>query len=198
MLKPLSQFAEAWRTLPGISEWVLNTIINCYMLKFARRPPPVQRRGYIRSSSHKHSSSKSRNTQSPRQRSRGGCGSRGTRDRFLQPLFFSSKKGRRSPPYPRSASFVSCSSKTLIQNDYTETNPIARSAPGLVYFSGSKGCLFPYPDSPFSQAFSEICFRRGGLLIFFRYSPLASPWLHTLLPSAWMQSSPLFDWWEYM
>ncbi len=127
---------------------------------------PVQQRGNVGSSSCKHSSSKSRNTQSLRQRSHGDCASWGTRDRFLQPLFFSSKKGRWPSPCPRSALFESRSSKTLIQNDYTETNPIAHSAPGLVYFSGHKGCLFPYPVSPSSQTFSEICFRTSVLSIF--------------------------------
>ncbi|KAI2644176.1 Protein P [Labeo rohita] len=37
--RPLSQFAEAWQMLPGVSEWVMKTIKNGYTLQFFRRPP---------------------------------------------------------------------------------------------------------------------------------------------------------------
>ncbi|KAL0172936.1 hypothetical protein M9458_033247, partial [Cirrhinus mrigala] len=35
----LSQFAEAWQMLPGVSEWVMKSIKNGYTLQFFRRPP---------------------------------------------------------------------------------------------------------------------------------------------------------------
>lgn len=38
-LKPLSQSVEAWRALPGISEWVMNTVVSGCTLQFAQRPP---------------------------------------------------------------------------------------------------------------------------------------------------------------
>ncbi len=37
--RPLSQFTEAWKALPGVSEWVMKSIKNGYTLQFFRRPP---------------------------------------------------------------------------------------------------------------------------------------------------------------
>ncbi len=164
-LKPLSQFAEAWRMLPGISRWVLNTIISGYTLQFACRPPrfnsvvtsEVQAANtpVLRAEIHNLFAKGAMEIVPPEERETG-----------FYSRYFQFQKGRWPSPCPRSALFESRSSKTLIQNDYTETNPIAHSAPGLVYFSGHKGCLFPYPVSPSSQTFSEICFRTSVLSIF--------------------------------
>ncbi|KAL0147283.1 hypothetical protein M9458_057407, partial [Cirrhinus mrigala] len=38
-LQPLSHYLDAWHALPGVSEWVLNTVSSGYTLQFARRPP---------------------------------------------------------------------------------------------------------------------------------------------------------------
>lgn len=37
--QPLSHSADAWRELPGVSEWVIKTVTNGYTIQFARRPP---------------------------------------------------------------------------------------------------------------------------------------------------------------
>ncbi|KAI2666671.1 Transposon Ty3-G Gag-Pol polyprotein [Labeo rohita] len=39
VLQPLSHYLDAWHALPGVSEWVLNTVSSGYTLQFARRPP---------------------------------------------------------------------------------------------------------------------------------------------------------------
>ncbi|KAI2658175.1 Transposon Tf2-8 polyprotein [Labeo rohita] len=38
-LQPFSHYLAAWHALPGVSEWVLNTVSSGYTLQFARRPP---------------------------------------------------------------------------------------------------------------------------------------------------------------
>lgn len=38
-LRPLCQFLEAWKAIPGVSDWVLSIIENGYSLQFRRRPP---------------------------------------------------------------------------------------------------------------------------------------------------------------
>ncbi len=38
-IQPLATQAEAWQAIPGVSEWVMATIIRGYSLQFARRPP---------------------------------------------------------------------------------------------------------------------------------------------------------------
>lgn len=47
----------------------------------------------------------------------------------------------------------SCPDKVLIQNDYTEIDPLANTLRGLVLFSRSEGFLLLHPDS---QALVEI------------------------------------------
>ncbi len=39
LFQPLATWAEAWRAIPGVSEWVMATIRWGYTLQFARRPP---------------------------------------------------------------------------------------------------------------------------------------------------------------
>ncbi len=39
LFKPLSTRAEAWKAIPGVSEWVMAMIRRGYTLQFARRPP---------------------------------------------------------------------------------------------------------------------------------------------------------------
>nr|XP_055041699.1 uncharacterized protein LOC129429202 [Misgurnus anguillicaudatus] len=38
-LRPLSQFLDAWKAIPGVSEWILSIIEHGYSLQFRRRPP---------------------------------------------------------------------------------------------------------------------------------------------------------------
>ncbi len=38
-IQPLATRAEAWRAIPGVSEWVMGIIKRGYSLQFARRPP---------------------------------------------------------------------------------------------------------------------------------------------------------------
>ncbi|MGL5643349.1 MAG: reverse transcriptase domain-containing protein, partial [Metamycoplasmataceae bacterium] len=39
LLTPLSQFSHVWENLPGISVWVVRTIVSGYTLQFCRNPP---------------------------------------------------------------------------------------------------------------------------------------------------------------
>ncbi len=38
-IQPLATWAEAWRAIPSVSEWVRAMIARGYSLQFARRPP---------------------------------------------------------------------------------------------------------------------------------------------------------------
>ncbi len=39
LFKPLARRAEAWQTIPGVSEWVMAMVRRGHTLQFARRPP---------------------------------------------------------------------------------------------------------------------------------------------------------------
>ncbi len=38
-IEPLASLLSAWKAIPGVSSWVLETIEQGYLLQFARRPP---------------------------------------------------------------------------------------------------------------------------------------------------------------
>lgn len=55
----------------------------------------------------------------------------------------------------------------LLHLNYLEDSPsLPNNHKKRITNSEPKRCLLPYPDSPSSQALSEICFRRGGLSVF--------------------------------
>ena len=43
-IRPLAMSANAWKAIPGVSKWVLNTVIKGYSLQFTRRPPRFRAR----------------------------------------------------------------------------------------------------------------------------------------------------------
>ncbi|KAK9958504.1 hypothetical protein ABG768_010618, partial [Culter alburnus] len=99
-------------------------------------------------------------------RSSRGSPSRRAREWVLQSLFSGSQKRQRAAPYFGPVPTESSPGKALIQNYYVKTNPLTHPSRGLVCFCGSKRCIFPYLDSPSTQALSEICIRGNRLSVY--------------------------------
>ncbi len=97
------------------------------------------------------------NTQSSRKARCRGSAPHRPRERLLQSLFSGAKERRRTPPNLGPETTESRAFKALIQNDYTETNPLTYQTGRLVYLRGFKGCLFSHSGSPPPQTLPEIC-----------------------------------------
>ncbi len=87
------------------------------------------------------------------------------RVRLLQPLLPRPQKGWRPPAHPRSQTPELCPHETAVQNDYSETDPLANTTRGLVIFSGSERRLLSHPGSPPSQTILKIRLRGSGISI---------------------------------
>ncbi len=133
---------------------------------------PLQRRGDVCHTYSKLPFSESGDSQPSGKRGDRGSSSRWTRERVLKSLFSGSQKRRRAPPYSGPAPTESSSGEALVQDDHLKTNPLANLTGALVRFCRSKRRVLPYPDSPPTQALSEICIRGSCIPV---YSP--SVWL---------------------
>ncbi len=80
-------------------------------------------------------------------------------ERFLQPLFCGTQKGRGTLPDSRSQAHQQSALQTSVQNDNAETDPGANSPRGLVCVSGFKERVLSHSDHTASQTLSEVCLR---------------------------------------
>ncbi len=100
-LVPLVEFLTAWKLLPNIPHWVLQTIEKGYQMQFRCRPP----RCFVhRGGPPAGSGNGTGNKSSVRERGHRICTSLQQGNRVLQPVFYSSKEGWRFASHFRSSS----------------------------------------------------------------------------------------------
>ncbi len=105
------------------------------------------------------------NTQPPCKACCRGSAPHRPRERLLQSLFSGAKEKWWTTPNLGPEAAESRAFKTLVQNDYAETDPLTYQTGRLVYLRGFKECLFSHSGSPPPQALPEICIRGDSVPI---------------------------------
>ncbi len=82
---------------------------------------------------------------------------------LLQLLLLHPQKRRRPATYSRSQTPELSPDEKVIQNDHSETDPLANMSRGLVHVAGSERRVLSNPGSPPSQTINEIRIQRGGI-----------------------------------
>ncbi len=153
LLKPLCQFMNAWKVIPGISRWLLSVIERGYTLQFRRRPPRFN--GVVQSLT------LPRNAQALRQE-------KGAVERvppnelesgFYSRYFVVPKRDGGLRPILDLRPINSALCKRPFRMITLKQILGANSPRGLVCVRGFEGRVLSHSDSTASQTVSEVCFR---------------------------------------
>ncbi len=156
----LATRAQAWKAIPGVSAWVMNTVRQGYSLQFARRPPRF--RGVLATSVRSDDAHVLRAVVMnllekgaieivPPAQSESG---------FYSHYFLVPKKDSGLRPILDLRLLKSHPDEKIVQYDHFETDPLANMPRGLVCVAGSERRLFSHPDSPHHRLFLRFAFER--------------------------------------
>ncbi len=122
--------AEAWQTIPGVSEWVMATIRWGYTLQIARRPLCFR---CVLATTVRSEDAQVNRSSSPE------------RVRLL--------KRRWPATYSRSQTLELRSDEKVVQDDHFEIDPLANMPRGLVHYIGSERRVFYIQVAPHQRRF---------------------------------------------
>ncbi len=165
-LVPLVDYLAAWKLLPNVSHWVLQTVERGYRIQFGAPPPPFQ--GVFLTLVGPEQAlvlEQEVNTLLRKEAievvpplSRQGV-------RVLQPVLHCSKEGWGVASDFRSAAIEPLSHASEVQNAHCQTGRVSDQVRGLVCHDRSKRRMLPYLHPSQSQEVPEVCFQGQSLPI---------------------------------
>ncbi len=164
-LAPLVDYLAAWKLLPNVSRWVLQTVEKGYRIQFGAPPPPFK--GLCLTSTNPEQAlvleqevssllrKEAIEVVPPLDRESG----------FYSRYFRCSKEGWRATSNFRSAATEPLSQPPEVQNAYCKTGRVSDQIRGLVRHDRSKRRLFPCIHPSQSQEVPEVRFQGQSLPI---------------------------------
>ncbi len=154
-LVPLVDYLAAWKLLPNVSQWVLQTVEKGYRIQFAFPPPRFS--GVTPTLA---GSGYGTRGESPIKEEGGHRGGPSSREgiRVLQPVFHSSQEGWQVASDHRSASTEPLSQSAEVQDAHAEASCVTNQVRGLVCHDRSKRRILPRIHPSVSQEVPNVRF----------------------------------------
>ncbi len=151
----LATRAQAWKAIPGVSGWVMNTVRRGYSLQFARKPPRF--RGVL-ASSVRSDDAHVLSAVVMNLLEKGAIEIFPPSQSEYSHYFLVPKKDSGLRPILDLRLLKSHPDEKIVQYDHFETDPLANMPRGLVCVAGSERRLFSHPDSPHHRLFLRVAF----------------------------------------
>ncbi len=163
-LAPLVDCLAAWKLLPNVSRWVLQTVEKGYRIQFGAPPPPFKGL-FLTCVSPEQALILEQEVTSLLRKEAIEVVPPLDRESGLQPVLRCSKKGWGATSNFRSVATEPLSHVPEVQNAYCKTGRVSDQIRGLVCHDRSKIRLFPYIYPSQSQEVPEVCFQGQSLPI---------------------------------